>query len=259
MCTVSVISLVDCVPGSRGGFRVVCNRDERHVRPPAAAPKWRNIGDTTARAIWPMDLEAGGTWIGAAEHGLCLCLLNLNLEPPVSLHGPGKLRSRGLLIPGLLAGRDLEEVEARLRAVDLRQVVPFRLIAIEPVAGGSGEPRVLEARWDHRQLELAWHGGMPVCFVSSGLGDSLVRPRLDLFEETVVAPGATPDRQDEFHRHVWPERPEISVLMSREDARTVSVTTLEVRHESGGTRVSMEYEPVSTPHPSRTGGAPLVL
>lgn len=248
MCTVSIIPVFDGDPALRGGFRVVCNRDENHSRPPAAAPKWRNIGNTTARAIWPMDLEAGGTWIGAAEHGLCLCLLNLNLEPPGSFLGRGKLRSRGLLIPELLAGRDLEEVEAGLRAADLRQVAPFRLIAIDLVALGLCDPRVLEARWDHRELQMTWHGGMPVCFVSSGLGDSMVQPRLDLFEEAVVAPGATPERQDAFHRHMWPDRPEISVLMSREDARTVSVTTLEVRHDAAGARGSMNYEPVRAQH-----------
>jgi hypothetical protein len=31
-----------------------------------------------------------------------------------------------------------------------------------------------------------------------------------------------------FHRHAWPARPEISVLMSRPDAATVSRTVLDV-------------------------------
>jgi len=255
MCTVSIISLACCDPAVRGGFRVVCNRDENRTRPPAAAPKWRSVDGSSTRVIWPMDLEAGGTWIGAAESGLSLCLLNLNLEPPISLRGRGKLRSRGLIIPDLLGSSCLAEAADRLREFNLRHFAPFRLIGIEPV-NNERPQRVLEARWDRERLDTAWHDGLPVCFVSSGLGDSFVLPRLDLFEETVVAPGATPDRQDEFHRHVWPERPEISVLMSREEARTVSLTSLEVVGSVAGVRVAMSYEPV--PAPARDPGTRVV-
>jgi hypothetical protein len=232
----------------------VCNRDESRLRPPAAAPKWRSIGETSGRAIWPMDLEAGGTWIGAAETGLCLCLLNLNLEPPISLQGRGKLRSRGLIIPDLLGAASLTDAAERLRRINLRHFAPFRLLGVELAKIAGGEPEVLAARWDRVSLDLARLGGLPLCFVSSGLGDSLVLPRLELFEATVVSPGTTPDRQDEFHRHVWSDRPEISVLMSRADARTVSVTTLEVGHDASRPRVTMTYEPVCEAAPATDAG-----
>lgn len=240
MCTVSVITVAR--PDSPLGFRIVCNRDESRRRPQAAAPKWRAIDGSTARAIWPMDMEAGGTWIGAAEHGLCLCLLNLNPDPPVSLRGHGNLRSRGLVIPDLIGSADAAAAMARLSGLNLRHFAPFRLLAVDP---GSGSPRLAEARWDRHNLDILWHAAVPLCLVSSGLGDALVSPRLDLFEELVVAPGQTPDRQDEFHRHTWPTRPELSVLMSREDARTVSITTLEVLQTQGRPVVSMDYHPIA--------------
>ena len=236
MCTVSIISLdAGASPQCRGSFRIVCNRDESRSRPPAAAPKWRGSG--SARAIWPMDLEAGGTWIGASERGLALSLLNLNPDPPVNLHGQGRLRSRGLIIPYLLEFASLRAVAGELARMNLRRFAPFRLIGAQPVA----DPVVLEARWDRTSLNLTWHARFPLCFVSSGLGDALVAPRLDLFEELVVEPGPDPRRQDEFHRHAWPDRTELSVLMSRNDARTVSITALEVRP---GAPVQMTYQPV---------------
>jgi hypothetical protein len=60
----------------------------------------------------------------------------------------------------------------------------------------------------------------------------------------VLAPaaggGPTPERQDEFHRYTIPGRAEVGVLMSRPDARTVSITTV----ETGPAGVQMQYEPV---------------
>lgn len=245
MCTVSIITLdeTDSVFGS--GFRVVCNRDESRRRPPAAHPKWRDIGAGPGRAIWPMDLEAGGTWIAASQTGLVLCLLNLNPEPPVELRGPAHIRSRGLVIPHLLGAKSLAACAGELARMPLRHYAPFRLIGVEMASEGRiAGPPVLEARWDRTQLSVAWHPELPLCFVSSGLGDARVVPRLGLFEELVAEPGPSADRQDEFHRHVWPERTELSVLMSRAEARTVSITTLEVRWGEKSPCVEMTYEPV---------------
>jgi hypothetical protein len=151
---------------------------------------------------------------------------------------PG-LRSRGLIIPSLLGSESAEAVMSRLERVALRQYAPFRLLAI----GSSPESPIAEARWDRSALQVRWHDPGAVCFVSSGLGDHLVTPRLELFEELVAGPGANPERQDEFHRHTWADRPETSVLMSRSDARTVSITTVEI----AGSEVRMEYEPVGVP------------
>src|SRR5690349_919543 len=99
MCTVSIITF-----GKAGSYRVVCNRDESRLRAPPSQPRWRATQCPGRGAIWPMDLEAGGTWIAASDRGLCLCLLNLNLEPPPApVRGA---RSRGLVIPELIDSPD---------------------------------------------------------------------------------------------------------------------------------------------------------
>jgi len=241
MCTVSIITVDSPESSQARGFRIVCNRDENRRRPQAAAPKWRRIGEGPTSAIWPMDMEAGGTWIGAGEHGLCMVLLNLNPIPPVDLRGHGGLQSRGLVIPELIGSETACSAMERLASFNLRHYAPFRLLVVDP---GDEGTRIAEARWDRKNLGILWHAAIPLCLVSSGLGDSLVSSRLDLFEELVAAPGQCAERQDEFHRHSWPTRPEISVLMTRPDARTVSITTLEVMVGQGRPEVSMAYEPV---------------
>ncbi|HRQ71992.1 MAG TPA: NRDE family protein [Phycisphaerales bacterium] len=220
VCTLSVIPL----PGA--GFRLVTNRDESRGRAAADPPEWRGPPTLPVRALWPTDTHAGGTWVAAAETGLALALLNVNVPGAESAPPRAGRRSRGLLIPSLIDACTTDEAADRLAAADLARFDPFRLVAVQPDT--EGVPRSLDARWDGEHLHLTAHGQAAVCFASSGLGDELVLPRLPLFEELVVAPGPTPGAQDAFHAHRWPHRPEISVLMTRDAARTVSVTAVEV-------------------------------
>lgn len=223
------------------------NRDEQRDRPPALHPRWRALaGELARRAIWPTDPRGGGTWIGAGEHGLVLCLLNLNAPGTAMPHGP--LVSRGSIIPRLIGATRAEEAIVRLGATDFASTAPFRLVAVEPAHPGrqwNSDHAVFEASWDGAMLRSRRVGPHTRCFVSSGLGDALVAPRQALFGE-MVAP-ASPAAQDVFHAHEWPDRPEISVRMSREEACTVSVTTVEVtRRAAALPLVRMAYQPVST-------------
>jgi hypothetical protein len=128
---------------------------------------------------------------------------------------------------------------------------PFRLLAVEAGERGSSF-MALETSWDRSSVRNIEHPRGPLCVVSSGLGDPLVKPRLALFEEILRAEGAEGgdapgaiQAQDRFHRHSWPDRPEISVLMRRPDARTVSITTVDVeKHAPADAVVLMSYEPV---------------
>lgn len=228
MCTASLIPLPD-------GLRLVFNRDESRTRAPGLPPAWHDLPHGL-RAIWPTDPAAGGTWIAASTRGLVLAVMNYNLEPPPS--PPGSPASRGSLIPRLIDALSPALAAQRLDAMDLAPFPPFRMLAADP---GS----VLELRWDRARLERVEPGRPPLCWASSGLGDSRVRPRLPLFEER-VARDPTPGAQDAFHRHAWPDRPEISVRMSRAEARTVSITTVQVLRSAtpGRFEVRMDTEPI---------------
>lgn len=243
MCTVSIIP-TSRAGGLAHGFRLVCNRDERHHRADATAPRWRELGAGRPRAIWPTDGEAGGTWIAGNDRGLVLCLLNVNPTPAPLSPNAERAISRGKIIPALIALSDAEAVLEGVRALEHERFAPFRLLVVDggEVAGGS---RVATASWDGDGLEVLEHEAGAMCLASSGLGDALVASRLELFEGMVVGAGGTPEAQDLFHTHRWPERPEISVMMTRADARTVSVTHVEAQPGAAGAwMMRMRYRPV---------------
>ncbi len=241
MCTVTLIP----IHRAHGvGFRLVFSRDEQRDRPDAVAPVWRRLADGT-RAIWPTDAKAGGTWIAGCENGLVLCLLNANMEPAPAMPPSALLASRGEIVPALVALSGIDAASSALAAMELNRFAPFRLLAIEPQrATTPSEPgrRALLASWDRHELRVVEVGPGPLCLASSGLGDSKVLPRLALFRDLVMRAGVTSAAQDRFHRHAWPAMPEISVMMSRGDARTVSVTTVEVTPQAReGWNVDMAY------------------
>ena len=184
--------------------------------------------------------------MAASDRGVAMVLLNSNPRPYPALPPMRELVSRGMVIPELIAWGSAPEAMRGVDALPLQRLAPFRLLAIDLDEASS--PRALEAVWDRRALVVRSVASMPFCRVSSGLGDDAVAARIPLFER-MLGETATPDRQDEFHRHHWPERRHISVLMDREDARTVSKTTVDVVRESGdsaaGVAVNMHYQPLA--------------
>ena len=226
MCTCTVIPLSDSI-GRLTGFRLVTSRDEQRTRKPAERPSI--VSSRGAAACWPTDADAGGTWVSATEHGVVLCLLNVNLldaEPPST-----GTRTRGEIIPKLTGLLTLDDVATGLRTMDLHRYRPFRLVA-------ATREGLVDFRWDRQRLIETRRPLEPACFVSSGLGDHMVEPRLMLFE-TMFRSSLTDQRhtgkmQDSYHQHVWPQHEHLSVMMSREEARTTCITTVEATWERGG-------------------------
>jgi hypothetical protein len=205
MCTVSIVPW-------RGGVRLAANRDELRSRPEALPPDVRVFG--RRRAILPLDPAGGGTWIAASDATLALTVLNVTREPGGRVTAP---RSRGTIIPALLAAGSLAEAAEWALALEARDFAPFRLViadrreCVEILSEGIRPELVLRS-------ELT----APLLFASSGLGDALVEgPRSDLFAR-LLAGGDWPSAQDTFHRHSWPDLPHLSVCMRRPDAHTVS-------------------------------------
>ena len=227
MCTVTVIPLGDA------GFRLVTNRDERRDRPAAIPPRRVVVPDAGIAALWPVDPTGGGTWVGVSDLGVAASTLNFNLRPDTETPRPPKARSRGAIIPAILSAPTAADAIAAVQALRIDAMLPFRLIAVD-----AAESWI--ARWDGESLAIDRAESGPVCLVSSGLGDALVQPRLELFDQEVLHLGSTPARQDAYHAHRWPDRPEISVAMERAAARTVSRTIVEVVPA----RVTMRYIPI---------------
>ncbi|HET6431391.1 NRDE family protein [Dyella sp.] len=111
------------------------NRDEYHARPAAPLARWP---DTTLAA--GRDLEAGGTWLGAAADGRCCVVTNVR-DP----RDPQLGRSRGLLALDYLAGSDAAAVHADRLLRDAAHYRPFNLLTFDAGAafylGNRPQPR----------------------------------------------------------------------------------------------------------------------
>jgi hypothetical protein len=220
----------------RGGFRVACNRDERRSRPPAAPPAFDRIGGLAC--LFPADPAAGGTWIALNEAGLVMVLLNRTprIEKDAGLRRRAPAASRGLVIPRLLAETGLGDAVAGVRRIPASRFAAFTLLIIQGSALAVVTNAVGGIHVRMRRLEK------PLLFTSSSLGDEVVIPaRRRLFQKMVTRASSAVAGQRAFHRHRWTGRPEISVLMERPDARTVSRTVVDVSPAAG---LRMTYTPL---------------
>lgn len=224
MCTVSWLH-VD------GGYELFCNRDERRSRLPALPPEVRELRGV--RYVAPADGDFGGTWIGANECGISLCLLNrYDVE---DVDPSRQYTSRGTLVLDHLDAPDPAAVRARLAAADLAQYQPFTLLVLTP-----GEPAML-ARWSGRSLGFEDDAELALPLVSSGFDPAGVSTwrRALLFDGDRTISRLTPDRLAAFHRGHDPAAGPYSVCMHRDDAETVSFSRIRVR----GDAVDFEYVP----------------
>jgi hypothetical protein len=247
MCTLSIVPLGD-------GFRMMCNRDERVARPVAEPP--RRVTIAGLEAMFPVDPQSGGTWIGVNEAGLAIALLNRTLADLAPGSGQtcrnaasavrwttdGRTigigeRSRGEIVPRLLGARDMPRLLDVLGAIEPARYEPFRLVAVR-------RDEALIATADGARLDLDMRGlTRPLAFTSSSLGDAIAeRLRLPLFDALVTHAKDPLVPQRAFHGHQWSDCPAFSVRMQRTDARTVSRSIVNV-----GRSFSFDYEPL---HPN---------
>jgi uncharacterized protein with NRDE domain len=119
MCSV-VIRLEN---GPEPSLWLAANRDENLDR--ASAPsQLRDFGGT--RVLAPVDLVAGGTWIGVNEFGLLVAITNRFMEG-----GRTDLRSRGELVKTALRFESVESAGGWMKSIDPRDYNPFHLIAAD--------------------------------------------------------------------------------------------------------------------------------
>jgi hypothetical protein len=234
MCTMTIVA-------HEGGTRVVFNRDEQRTRPDAIPPRLKR---SEGRLIcYPVDPRGGGTWIGVSDTGVVAALLN---RSGTQRSCPGPSQSRGTVVPAVLRARSIAEAVSIVRAWLPMRLAPFRIVICHRTevywADGGGD-----AIGQIHYVPL----DRPVLFTSSSLGDATVfEPRKRLFEQLLTLMAGRPlEAQRLFHQHQWPGHPEMSVVMNRRDARTVSRTQIEVGAHAD--RIRVHYEPL--PDRSRQG------
>jgi len=226
MCTVSIVT-------TAGGFRCIFNRDERLSRSVAHSPIERRLGERCA--VFPIDPDGGGSWIGVNDAGLVAMLLNRTTRRTRNL--PAPRFSRGTIVQGLLEHATADAACAALSRLAPELFGPFSVLVIQ---GRCARVITSDDLTDHTDIVLV----RPIMLTSSSLGDELVtEPRQSLFEQLVLRRPDWIDGQDVFHRHHWAERPEVSVVMRRHDAATVSRTTVDIDRQCA----RMQYEDLRLP------------
>jgi hypothetical protein len=229
MCTVSVVRAPRPAAGSTvaPSWRVVCNRDERRTRAMALPPALGSIGRFTT--VSPIDPDGPGTWIAATSAGLVFALLNGRAGAAAD-----RFTSRGRIIPLVAGACDLDDAAARLRRLRPQSTQPFSLL----LASDAG---VLPIEWDGRALFSHAVIAEPLVMRTSSScdADAVLAARTEAFRRHVRDSDA--DAQDAFHTSGDRGRPGCGVLMSRGDACTVSITTIEMF----GSHLTLAYQPVS--------------
>src|SRR4051812_25946801 len=226
----------------RESLLVAMNRDERRDRAPARPPRrWRGDGEAFTA---PVDGDAGGTWIAATDSGVVLALLNhyapvgpgvvqapeqpgvvdlAGAEAPGVVGAPPRI-SRGLLVT-TLAADTLPPDAARLRSAGLASFAPFRLF----VAGLRVPPRVFT--WDGAGLSARRLDPRLGFLTSSSWNPRAVIPARHARFRAFARAHPRPTRADLVAFHAGASDPRgtpWAICMSRDDARTVSLTVVEV-------------------------------
>lgn len=213
MCTVSWLH-------QDGGYQLFSNRDEKRTRSAASGPEIRACEGV--RFLAPRDGEAGGTWIGVNELGVSLCLLNH--YPRGWRPGGHGYRSRGLLLPRLLAAESAADAARRFWDLSLLAYAPFVVVAIEP----GTHAWVLE--WDGGSKAVLPYGEPLMPLASSSFDPDGVRiRRRNQFRRRLGAAGKLDaDSLLAFHRSHGRKPSAYSPCMHRLDAMTVSFSWVRV-------------------------------
>jgi len=219
------------------GFRLAMNRDEKRARVAALPPEKFKIGQR--QALYPHE-PGGGTWLAVNDAGLCLALINWHRIKREPL---GKTESRGQVIPRLIGLSSTKVLGRNLRALPLRNLRPFRLIAID-----GKLRRLTEWRWDTKSLASRRFAWRTRHWFSSGYDElTAEKVRTPICDLWSLGTGA---ELRKLHASHLPERGPFSICMHRADAVTVSYTEVIVSER----RVTFRYLPGS-PCKSRDASA----
>ncbi len=194
MCTLAVAWRTD----PRWHLVVAANRDERLGRPSEGWGLRR--GRDGARYASPLDLAAGGTWIGVGRGGLFAGITNRRV-PSGEFPDPDR-RSRGGLVASALEAASAAEARAALAPVDASLYNPFHLLVA-----------------DQRSAFLWWYDGQAHAFEELSPGLHVVTensphglcPRGDVVRSRWPVDGSVPRLREILASHSEPAGTEVCI------------------------------------------------
>jgi hypothetical protein len=168
------------------------------------------------------------------DTGLAAVLLNRSLDVTSSRRRRFAC-SRGVIVPQTLSLASIADALDFVTGIESSRFDLFRLVLAQ-------ETTLALLTSDGRSVSFSQSQLVePAMVTSSSLGDTVVEgPRRRLFTRLLSSASPWTTAQRRYHFHQWSRHPELSVLMQRADARTVSHTVVDVSAE----RVSLRYRPL---------------
>lgn len=203
-------------------YGVLFNRDESRKRGVAEPPAVRAAGETSY--ICPIDPDGGGTWIWVNQHGVIGCILNNYVQHSGS--APADPVSRGQLLASFSHHKSVSSVEQALRDLDCNAYRGFYMAVF------AAQSKFM-ADWNGRDFTITPADELRPPWTTSGyLPEEVVAYRNEYFHHQVLEqPGNYQENLVRFHGHHNPDLPAHSLLMSRDDARTVSQSRIVVEQK----------------------------
>lgn len=227
--------------GCDAGVWLVSSRDELHDRLPSLEPRVHHLTQQQGKnkyqgkrwAIFPVDPEGGGTWVGVNDLGVAVSLLN---HYPEYAPEPTRKQSRGDLVVQLLAAGDVTEALTALADNDLTVYGSCKLVTV------SAAGMLMTLTWDGHNATLEQHD-LPQVWASSSTHHRAANDhRRTLFYNQ---PPETFACLRKFHSDQSHPEGALNVLMHSPEARTVSVTAVHIAPE----QVTLHHLPLTTNQP----------
>lgn len=201
------------------------NRDEKRTRGPEAPPEFHSDEKTGVTTLAPIDKPSGGTWIGVNNHGVLACILNsYRAEDGRAIDG-SRYRSRGTIIPQLLAMKTFEEIMSYFKSgFKFDQYSSFQLLVADSAGSmicdsHSCKIEILDKSNDWQM----WTS-------SSWKTEEVLNWRREEFDNWVRDGAPFLHEVPAFHLLQPDELEEWSPLMSREKTCTRSITQISINY-----------------------------
>ena len=200
-----------------GGYELFFNRDEQLSRRQAELPKIQMNNDV--QYISPTDSDAGGTWIAVNQYGITVSLLNHYQFEQIETYK--KWVSRGEIVRSFAQTKDIASAEQSFDQLDLNSYRAFRMFVIDQ----QGNNRLFV--WDGHSGRIESNVTTPK---SSSSVDSknVKKKRKDLFRDLNLIGSGDAQEFIAYHASHMPSKSKDSVCMHRDDAKTVSLSHVNV-------------------------------
>lgn len=229
MCTLTFL------PISKTSFIIGANRDESPDRSPAQQPVKKEIGGQTV--LYPVDGQAGGTWIAASDQKRIACVLNGGFVP--HQYNPPYRMSRGLMV---LSSFEWPSTKTFIEEFDFDGIEPFTYVSFEWGETLQEQIAVTELRWDGKQKHVTTlPGDQPHIWSSASLYTQEAIARRQRWFREWLSEHDTYHPNDilQFHHFGGEGDQANDIRMNRDNlVRTLSVTSVAVENNE----LAMYYE-----------------